>query len=124
MLDGAGRWGFSPNTPPGTSTLAFGKGEMRWPTIFSAAGDAWVLLFAAYFVLSIALGLIQHFRGKQIWETKAFGVLGGLHLAWVVPLALPLIIVQLILKWGLVALLMPILFVVSLCHKALRALRS
>ena len=80
---------------------------MRWST-----GDIWATAFATYFVLSVLIGLIQRYRGKEIWETRLFGALGVMHSLWMAPIALPLMALYWILKWGLVALAMPILFAV------------
>lgn len=71
---------------------------MNW--MINAIGDTWATLLAAYIVLSIAVGIIQHLRGKELWETKAFGVMGVLYFAWTLPLALPLFVLYWILKWG------------------------
>lgn len=45
----------------------------------------WVLLFAAYFVLSIVAGIIQSWRRKPLWDTPVMGLLAILHAAWVLP---------------------------------------
>ena len=47
-----------------------------------------MLIFAASFSLSIVVGAIQMFRGKELWDTPALPVLIVLHFAWVVPFTL------------------------------------
>jgi hypothetical protein len=60
----------------------------RW---VDQARDAWALVFAAALILSIAAGAIEHFRGKEFWESPMLPVIGALHFLWVLPLILPVI---------------------------------
>jgi len=62
----------------------------RW---FNLAADIWVLLFAASFLLSIVVGAIQMFRGKEIWDTPLLPLMVILHFAWVLPLVSPFLAV-------------------------------
>lgn len=52
------------------------------------AGDIWALIFAASFVLSIVVGIVQDRRGKQFFDTPLLPFMAALHFAWVIPAAL------------------------------------
>jgi hypothetical protein len=60
----------------------------RW---IDHARDAWELVFAAAFVLSIIAGAIQHFRGRELWESPMLPVIAALHFLWVLPFILPIL---------------------------------
>jgi len=104
---------------------------MHWSkstsAIIDAVGEVWVLLFIAYFVLSIGNGIVQDLRRKELWDTQAFVVLGILYYAWVIPIGIPIVILYWIFKWGMTALVIalatPIISARWLYHKILAALR-
>jgi hypothetical protein len=55
----------------------------------NALGDAWIIAFAAYIVLSIVLPMVAHFLwGKGIWETRLVALLAAVYYLWLIPLAL------------------------------------
>ncbi len=64
--------------------------------------DAWVLIFAASFILSIVATAIQYFRAKELWESPLIPALLVLHLLWISILTLWLIASAIGWIWWLV----------------------
>lgn len=83
-------------------------GEMSWSSetanIAHAIGDAWTLPFVAYFVLTIAVGLIHHFKRKEILGTKAFRAVAVLWFLWTLPIILLGLALNAVLRMALTVL--------------------
>jgi hypothetical protein len=84
-----------------SSHVVHHQAPMRATEIINALGDAGVIVFASFFVLSIVLPIIQGLRGKEIWETRAFGFLVALYYLWLIPLVLLVFVIPIlwITRW-------------------------
>ena len=54
---------------------------MTLKTFTDYATYAWMAAFLVFFVLSIVVGIIQHIRKRELWDTPALAVL---MLLWIV----------------------------------------
>jgi hypothetical protein len=55
------------------------------------AVEIYMLIFVAYFTGAIVVGGIQHYKRKDLWDTRAFPVLYILHSALILPFILPVL---------------------------------
>lgn len=46
----------------------------------------WGIIFSAFFLLSIIVGIIQYRKNKELWDTSAVPAWMTLYYAWVLPL--------------------------------------
>lgn len=69
--------------------------------LFEYAGNAWLLIFAAYVLLCVVVGVVEGWRKKELWESPAISQVVILWLAWVLPFVVAAMIVGWLLKWVL-----------------------
>jgi threonine/homoserine efflux transporter RhtA len=51
-------------------------------------GVLWAIAVAAFFALSIFLGIIERRIGIEVWKTRALAILGVIGFVWLFPLVL------------------------------------
>jgi hypothetical protein len=66
---------------------------MNFHKLFENARDAWLIIFAAYYLLLVIVGIAQNYKRKGLLDTPSLPIIIFIHYGLILPVVIPILFV-------------------------------